>query len=92
MLSVFVVPPSPNNHDRFVIVPVELSVKTTASDTMPVVGVPLKLADGTLAAEPITVFVELPPLLAKTTEFVKMPTAPGANATLTVPVRPPDKL
>ena len=92
MLNVFVVPPSPNVQDRFVIVPVELSVNFTASDTMPVVGVPLKLADGMVAPEPMTVLVELPPLLAKTTEFVKLPTATGLNATLTVPVWPPDKL
>jgi hypothetical protein len=89
---VFVVPPSPNVHDRFVIVPVELSVKITASDTRPVVGVPLKLADGMVAPEPIAALVEEPPLLAKITEFVKLPTDAGLNATLTVPVWPPDKL
>ena len=43
---VFVVPPSPKVQERFVIVPVELSVNVTVRGMLPVVGTPVKFADG----------------------------------------------
>ena len=52
----------------------------------------VKPAIGEMAPDPIKTFVEFPPSLAKTTELVKLPTATGLNATLTVPVWTPDTL
>ena len=38
--------------------------------------------------EPVTVLVELPPLLVKATRLEKLPAAPGAKVMATVPVWP----
>src|ERR1035437_10097939 len=83
VFSVFVVPPSPNVQDRFVIVPVDVSVNVTRNGTRPLVGVPLKLATGTVAPAPITGFVELPMFVAKTTLSVKLPVLTGVKLTTT---------
>src|SRR5580704_5869320 len=83
VLKVFVVPPSPKVHNRFVIVPVDVSVKVTASGTSPAVGLPLKLGRGTIAPVPITAFVAPPPLLAKITCLVELPALAGVKLTTT---------
>src|ERR1017187_4175403 len=83
VFSVFVVPPSPNVQDRFVIVPVDVSVNVTRNGTRPLVGVPLKLATGTVAPAPITGFVVLPIFVAKTTLSVKPPALTGTKRTTT---------
>ena len=86
------VPPSPNVHDWFVIVPVEVSVKVTVSGATPLVGLALNLATGVIAPIPVTAFVALPPLLAKATEPVNDPAEPGLKLTFTCPVCPPPTL
>src|ERR1017187_2794708 len=83
VFSVFVVPPSPNVQDRFVIVPVDVSVNVTSNGTRPLVGVPLKLAMGMVAPAPITGFVESPMFVAKTTLSVKLPVIAGVKLTTT---------
>src|ERR1035441_10656245 len=57
VFNVFVVPPSPKVHNRFVIVPVDVSVNVTVKGTRPAVGLPLKLGAGTIALTPVTAFV-----------------------------------
>src|SRR5258706_9427141 len=85
----FVVAPSPKLHVRFVIVPVEVSVNVTLNGTTPLVGVAVKLADGTKPPTPVMLLVESPPLSeVKMTAFVKLPAATGANCTTTL-VEPP---
>src|SRR6266436_720609 len=76
--EVLVVEPSPKSQERLVIVPVELSVKTTARGLRPLVGMPEKLAAGTIAPAPITEFVLFPPLaLATTMTLLKLAALPG---------------
>src|SRR5580704_9674110 len=86
------VPPSPKVHTRLVTVPLEASVKFTTNVAAPLVGVPPKPATGATALEPVTAFVDVPPLLAKTTEPVNAPAATGLKLTLTCPVSPPPTL
>src|SRR5690348_15537098 len=84
--------PSPKFHERFVIVPVELSVKVTANGFRPLVGAPLKLATGTTAPEPVTELLRLPALLVNTTTLLKLPVPAGLKATETMSVWPAVKL
>src|ERR1017187_10330493 len=83
VFSVFVVPPSPKVHNRFVIVPVDVSVNVTANGTRPAVGLPLKLGTGTIAPAPVTAFVAPPPILAKITWSGKLPALAGVKLTTT---------
>ena len=76
-------PPSPNVHDRFVIVPVDASVNVTFSDSAPLVGLAVNPATGAMAPVPVTVFVDAPPLLAKTTASVKLAALDGVKLTPT---------
>src|SRR6267378_1026073 len=90
---VLVVIPSPKSQNRFVIVPVELSVKLTVTGQKPLVGLAWKLASGIVAPVPVTVLVELPALLVrKTTLLLKTPFAPGANWITTLVEVWPDRL
>ena len=79
MTVVFEVEPSPKSHDRFVIVPVELSVKVTVNGFKPLVGLPTKEATGTTAPVPVTWFVLLPPSLENATKLVNAPAAGGVK-------------
>src|ERR1035437_2070660 len=82
---VLVVFPSPKSQNRLVIVPLELSVNVTASGAAPLVGVPVKLATGTIAPVPLTVLVATPPLaVANVTLLVNAPALTGANCTTTL--------
>src|ERR1017187_1732828 len=83
VVNVFVVPPSPKLQNRFVMVPVDVSVKVTANGTRPAMGLPLKLSTGSIAPTPVTAFVAPPPLLAKTTCLVKLPAFAGVKLTTT---------
>ena len=80
---VFVVIPSPKFQNRFVIVPVELSVKVTVSGFNPLTGTPVKLAEGTTAPTPVIVLVLLPslPVVTRTT-LLKLAALPGAKRTI----------
>src|SRR6266404_3562891 len=90
---VLVVIPSPKSQNRFVIVPVELSVKLTVTGQKPLVGLAWKLASGIVAPVPVTVLVELPALLVrKTTLLLKTPLATGANWITTLVEVWPDRL
>jgi hypothetical protein len=69
------VPPSPNVHEWFVIVPVDASVKVTLSGAAPLVGLAVKSATGAAAVTVIRldcVFVDEPsgPNTVKLTENV----------------------
>ena len=75
----FVVEPSPKLQKRFVIVPVELSVKVTVSGFKPLVGLPTKLALGTTAPVPVTWFVLAPPSLEKTATLLNAPSLEGVK-------------
>src|ERR1035441_2552062 len=81
-------PPSPKSHARLVTIPLEASVKFTSNVAAPLGGLPVKAADGVIAAEPVTAFVEIPPLLAKTTDPVNDPAEPGSKLMLTTTVCP----
>src|SRR6266478_6004769 len=86
---VLVVALSPKSQNRLAIVPVDASLNVTTSGTGPVVGVPVKLATGTIAPVPVTVFVDGPPLaVLKITVFVNPPADEGLNRTTTL-VEPP---
>ena len=76
-------PPSPNVHERFVMVPVDASVKVTFSDAAPLVGLAVKPATGAMAPVPVIAFVDVPPLLTKTTASVKLPALDGVKLTPT---------
>src|SRR6266446_3192376 len=90
---VLVVIPSPKSQNRFVIVPVELSVKLTVTGQKPLVGLAWKLASGIVAPVPVTALVELPALLVrKTTLLLKTPSPPGANWITTLVELWPDRL
>src|SRR6266404_7161198 len=90
---VLVVRPSPKSQNRFVIVPVELSVKLTVTGQKPLVGLAWKLASGIVAPVPITLFVEIPALVVrKTTLLLKTPFATGANWITTLVEVWPDRL
>src|SRR5437870_9255112 len=82
---------SPKLQNRFVIVPVELSVNVTVSGAAPLVGAAANTATGTTAPVPVTVLVELPPLaVVKMTLLVKPPAVSGLNCTVTLVVPPAD--
>src|ERR1700729_3673203 len=83
VFNVFVVPPSPKVHNRFVMVPVDVSVKMTPNGARPAVGLPLKLGVGTIAPVPVRAFVAPPPLLVKITWPVKLPALAGVKLTTT---------
>src|SRR5437870_2612379 len=84
---------SPKLQNRFVIVPLDVSVNVTANGTAPLVGVALKPASGTIAPMPFTALVELPPLaVVKMTLLVKPPAVSGLNCTVTLVVPPADTL
>src|SRR5262249_10707523 len=69
--SVFVGGPSPKYQLRFVMVPVDRSVRVTVKGTSPLVGVAVKPACGSSAPIPDTIFVLLPALEVRiTTVFV----------------------
>src|SRR2546422_559371 len=89
---VFVVEPSPKSQKRFVIVPVELSVKVTVSGLRPAVGLAVKLAAGTSAPVPITELVLLPPPLVITIALLKLPALAGVNRTTKFVEPNPDRL
>ena len=65
-------------------VPVEVSVKLTSSGTVPLVGLPTKLATGKMAPAPSRTLVLPPPLLAKTTVLLKLPSVAGVKLTTTL--------
>src|ERR1041385_7062408 len=50
LVVILVVPPSPKSQNRFVMKPVEVSVKVTVSGSPPLVGLAVKPADGGNAA------------------------------------------
>ena len=77
-----VVEPSPKFQNRLVIVPVEVSVNVTRSGLSPDVGLPTKLALGTMAPTPITELVLLPPLaVVIITALLKLPALAGEKRT-----------
>jgi len=79
---VLVVTPSPKFQKRFVIVPLELSVKVTVNGLTPRTGLPTKLAAGTTAPMPATALVLLPALpLVITTTLLKLEALEGAKRT-----------
>src|SRR6266436_1975247 len=84
-----VVWPSPKSQNVLVIVPLELLVKVTGKGQKPPVGPALKAATGTNAALPVIRLVELPPLLAKRTSLLKLPSATGPKLTITMLVCTP---
>ena len=88
MAPVLVVVPSPKSQNRFVTVPVEISVKLTLNGLSPIVGFAVKLATGTMAPTPMTALVLRPPLVSKTTRLLKLPAEPGLKVTSTKPVCP----
>src|SRR5438445_5562224 len=90
--AVLVVVPSPKSQKRLVIVPVELSVKLTASGRSPLVGLPAKLAVGPTAPVPVRVLVLLPPSLEITTTLLKLPALPGAKRMIRLVKPKPGKL
>src|SRR5712664_1565683 len=87
-----VVVPSPKSQNRFVIVPVELSVKLTVKGRTPLVGLPTKLATGTMAPVPMTGLVLLPPLLVHTNTLLKLAALVGAKRTATLVEPKPARL
>src|SRR2546426_263045 len=79
---VLVVEVSPKSKNRWVMVPLELSVKLTVSGLRPLVGLPLKLAPGATAPVPVSALVLLPALLLlTTTTLLKVAALPGAKLT-----------
>src|ERR1051325_5698803 len=84
------VAPLPKSQNRLVIVPVEVSVKTTWNGTTPFVGDAVKLALGTIAPVPVSELVELPPFaLANATLLVNPPAVTGAKRMVTLVLAPP---
>src|SRR6266481_9928079 len=82
MAVVLVVELSPKSQNRFVIVPLELSVKLTVSGLSPLVGLPLKLAVGATAPVPVRALVLLPSLaVLTTTTLLKVAALPGTKLT-----------
>ena len=82
-------PLSPKLQNRFVIVPVLVSVKVTVNGVSPLVGAAVKLAEAGIAPVPITQFVESPPSPVKISSLVKTPSTTGAKLTVAfVPVPP----
>src|SRR5258707_6317643 len=80
---VLVVEPSPKSQNRLVIVPLEVSLKLTASGQKPLVGSALKPASGTKAPLPLTALVLLPALpVAMTTTLLKGLASVGAKLTI----------
>ncbi len=79
--AVFVVVPSPKFQKRFVIVPIEVSVKVTSNGTNPLVGVPVKPATGMMAPVPRTGTFVPPPLLVRTMSLLNEPAVMGLNRT-----------
>ena len=61
----------------------------TVNGHAPLVGVAVKPAIGTMAAEPVTALVEAPPLLANSTDLVTLNRLPDLKATVTRSVCPP---
>ena len=79
----FVLAPSPKFQKRFVIVPVEVSVRVTWRGQAPLVGETVKLALGGDAEEPRTALVLDPPLaVEKMTLLLNEPALVGANRTI----------
>ena len=66
VLEVFVLEPSPKFQKRFVIVPAELSVKSTVNGFNPLVGLAWKPATGTIAPVPVRELVMFPALVVFT--------------------------
>ena len=82
--------PSPKSQLRFVIVPVEVSVKFTVKGTEPLVWPALNSAWGKVAPAPRTGLVTLPPLLVLNTRLLLEATSLiGANRTTTLVVPNP---
>ena len=80
VVVVLVVTPSPKFQKRFVMVPVELSVKVTVNGLTPRTGLPTKLAAGTTAPVPVTLLELLPALLlVMTTTLLKLAALEGAK-------------
>jgi len=76
------VDPSPKSQNRFVIVPVERSVKVTVKGFSPLVGLPIKFASGITAPTPVSRLV-LPSSfnVVIVTTSLKLPSAEGVKRT-----------
>ena len=90
------VPPSPELHERELMVPVDASVKVTLSGAVPVVGDALKPATGAVGAGETTmrlVFVSVsePPGPVTVRDTVKVPAAKEWDGLVTVDVPPSPK-
>ena len=80
VIVVLVVTPSPKFQKRFVMVPLELSVKVTVNGLTPRTGLPTKLAAGTSAPVPVKLLVLLPALpLVMVTTLLKLAALLGAK-------------
>src|SRR5439155_10226434 len=76
---VFVIVPSPNCQNRFVMVPVEVSVKLTVRGASPFVGDALKAAEGATTPTPVRGLAEFPPSLLTSSAPLTLPAALGAK-------------
>src|SRR5437879_3130974 len=73
-------------------VPLEVSVKLTVSGLRPLVGLPTKLAIGTIAPVPVIALVLLPPLLVSTTILLKLVALVGVKRTTRLAAPKPGRL